>query len=95
MAFLLNVLHDLQSRFSFNLQLEWVDTKSNKLADALSRDDFDVFECEMRRLDFDTSRLQHVQVDPQKRSAWASRLMQLRPLEIGLRQAPELTTKGL
>lgn len=43
LALLLGELHRLMAKFSFDLRLEYVKSKDNVAADALSRLDFDTF----------------------------------------------------
>jgi hypothetical protein len=44
LAFLLRKLHELQATYSFDLRLEYVESKVNVAADALSREAMDVFD---------------------------------------------------
>ena len=92
-AFLLGILHRLQSQYSFDLDIEWVDTKKNHLADALSRDEIDVFFASMSALGASRSTLSFVQVRQDLRVPWSLKLRQLRRVETALRLRPDGTTR--
>ena len=91
-AFLLQILHDLQARFSFDLRCNWIDTKSNRVADALSRGEIEEFRTELKRLGVNVSCLRFVPIEQDRRCAWTSRMRRLRRLENDLRTAPEPST---
>ena len=86
LAFIIDILHDLQSRFSFDLELKWIDTKSNRLADALSRNELNEFFVEMCKLGHSRESLVLVPVQETQRSAWSSTMRQLRQTENALLQ---------
>ena len=92
LAFFLEVLHDLQCRFSFELQLEWIDTKSNRLSDALSRDEIEVFKQEMTKRGYKSHSLVFVPIQQDRRSAWSSSMRQRRLIESALLPKPDAPT---
>ena len=75
MALMLHVLHDLQSRLSFNLELQWVDTHTNLLADLLSRNQIDSFFDEMLSLGHSRNSLVLLQVSEPLRQSLASEMI--------------------
>jgi hypothetical protein len=86
LAFIIGILHDLQSRFSFDLELQWIDTKSNRLADALSRNELNEFFVEMCKLGHSRESLVLVPVQETQRSAWSLTMRRLRQTETALLQ---------
>ena len=92
LAFTIDILHDLQSRFSFDLELKWIDTKSNRLADALSRNELNEYFHEMSILGHHHLSLVLVPVQETQRSAWSSTMRQLRQTESALLQPPAPAT---
>lgn len=92
LAFTISILHDLQSRFSFDLELQWIDTKSNRLADALSRNELHEFFVEMHKLGHSRESLILVPVQETQRSAWSSTMRRLRQTETALLQPLDTVT---
>ena len=92
LAFTIEILHDLQCRFSFDLELQWVDTKSNRLADALSRNEIREFMNEMSILGFDTDTLVFIPIQDKKRSEWSSTMKHCRQTEAVLLQKQDPPT---
>ena len=92
LAFTIEILHDLQCRFSFDLELQWADTKSNRIADALSRNEIHEFMHEMSTLGFDIDTLVFVPIQEKKRSEWSSKMKHCRQTEAVLLHKPESPT---
>ena len=62
-VWLLRRLHILESKFNFRLRLEYVSSKANVIADALSRNDWGRVRAELARVSFPTSSLSQVSVE--------------------------------
>jgi hypothetical protein len=82
LAFLLEVLHDLMARYSFDIKVEFVRSEENVAADAASRGEWERFYSFMR----DTTGLQKsdivmLDVQEQVRCEWSSKLRSIRILQ--------------
>jgi hypothetical protein len=95
MDFLLKELHALQARFSFDLRLEYVESKKNIAADALSREAMEIFYNFMATCGHDRDDIVWFDVNTQAspRCSWSSEMVRRRRFTTAMRH--ELSTAGM
>ena len=88
MAYLLEWLHELQAKYSFDLRLEFVASKDNVAADAASREEWDRFFAFMSSSGYDENMIVWFDVDDQvnTRSTASSAMRSMRRLQIDMKQ---------
>ena len=88
LAFLLEVLHDLMARYSFDIRIEFVPSAENVAADAASRGDWDRFYAYMRtHAGLEASDIVMLNVQAQRRSSWSLKLRSMRILQRKLKES--------
>ena len=89
--FLLKELHKLQATYSFDLRLEYVESKKNVAADALSREAMKVFYKFMATYGYEPSDIVWFDIDSQAspRSSWSSEMVRRRKLMTSMRPAQQ------
>jgi hypothetical protein len=78
LAFLLGLLREMQSRYSFVLRLDYVKSEDNTAADAASRRDWDRFYAFMLSVGVSRDDIVWVPVQETLRSSWSSELRSMR-----------------
>lgn len=88
MDLLLKQLHKLQAKFSFDLRLEYVESKKNVAADALSRGTMRVFYESMGSIGYNRDDIAWFDVDVRAspRSCWSSEMVRRRRFVQSMRQ---------
>ena len=94
LAILLAEIHKLMAQFSFDLRLEYVPSKENVAADALSRLDYDTFINFMASKGVDPAALVRVPIQESRRSLWSSRMMSARSLMTAVRKDQEAHSRA-
>ena len=88
LAFLLEVLHDLMARHSFDIRIEFVPSAENVVADAASRGDWGRFYAYMRtHADLEVSDIVMLNVQAQRRSSWSLKLRSMRTSQRRLKES--------
>jgi hypothetical protein len=90
LAFLLEVLHDLMARYSFDLRIRYVKSAENVAADAASRNEWERFYEFMESVGVPRNEIVMLPVQETVRRSWSSRLRSIRTSQARMKESQGL-----